>query len=556
MSAPQGLIHFPGVQQIISGRYVLSHGITPSRAVIEIAPQANILAAVGTLTLTFGSVRLQFPGSLLDTLTLRFQGAHQWTLDILDRRWRWRFGEVWGRYNARNPDGSLIRELERTPQQLAVMLLRAMGESGFDISPLPNVGRPEVNWTGNNPAQELATLCEGLGCRIVLGLNNRVMIRRTGFGRPLPSQHAMTGGLGVDPPNKPDSIKIVSGPARFQSKLKLQAVGLDTDEKIKPIDDLSYKPADGWEKEHPDFFTSVEENTSDPEKSPRRLALRTVFRWYRVESQADGSMRVPSYRGPVAFVWQILPISDDLVDKEPNVLENSQFSGTVRRAKKGKIEGEFYDGERKFATTDAGTLYEGSFSVDGERGIVQFGNAMYRIDDDSGETLPAKLFLTCSYSVKHIASRQELRMTYEQRLPGRSNGTGPQIVHHPELVATAIARYGRGSSGTRVDRVETNEAEWRREVIHALQAAMLEYSTGPTNDVEYAGLLPIEPDGAIQQVSWSVGPGGAKTRASRNAEHHTAIEPYQERRQREEIIKIIQAEKAAAKSSGGAGGAA
>ena len=33
-----------------------------------------------------------------------------------------------------------------------------MGESEFDVSGLPNLSRPEVDWVYANPAQELASL--------------------------------------------------------------------------------------------------------------------------------------------------------------------------------------------------------------------------------------------------------------------------------------------------------------------------------------------------------------------------------------------------------------
>ena len=51
--------------------------------------------------------------------------------------------------------------------------------------------------------------------------------------------------------------------------------------------------------------------------------------------------------------------------------------------------------------------------------------------------------------------------------------------------------------------------------------------------VEYAGIVPISPDGAIQQVEWSGGLSGCVTRASRNSEFSLVVAPYHERRQAE-----------------------
>jgi hypothetical protein len=48
--------------------------------------------------------------------------------------------------------------------------------------------------------------------------------------------------------------------------------------------------------------------------------------------------------------------------------------------------------------------------------------------------------------------------------------------------------------------------------------------------VEYAGLVPINPDGAISQVHWSGGPAGTVTRAGRNSEFSLTVPTFADRR--------------------------
>src|SRR6266404_2165569 len=68
---PTGLLSFPGVDQVLSWSFTLSHGITPSAALVEIAPQFGLPAEIGTMVISFGDVALEFAGCLLDSASVR-----------------------------------------------------------------------------------------------------------------------------------------------------------------------------------------------------------------------------------------------------------------------------------------------------------------------------------------------------------------------------------------------------------------------------------------------------------------------------------------------------
>ncbi len=53
--------------------------------------------------------------------------------------------------NVRQRDGQLDANTEQAPQDLAALLLEAMGEPDFDVSGLPNLPRPEVDWVSAPP---------------------------------------------------------------------------------------------------------------------------------------------------------------------------------------------------------------------------------------------------------------------------------------------------------------------------------------------------------------------------------------------------------------------
>ena len=218
---PQGIISFTGIdpESILSGSFTLSHGITPSTGTLQVLVQQQPYEAGGTLAFEFGSTKFEFPDCriIAGSATMGNEGESV-TLTIQDRRWKWVNQHISGWYNKRSPDGQISKEpidFEKTPQELAKLLLDEMKEGGYDVSKLPNDDRPEVNWDYANPAQELANLAEMYGCRVVLGLDNKVRLCVLGDGPPIPANgREVTDSIGVDPPERPDSIKFVASPTR------------------------------------------------------------------------------------------------------------------------------------------------------------------------------------------------------------------------------------------------------------------------------------------------------------------------------------------------------
>ncbi len=163
------LLTNPGVGQIVSLSATISHGISPSVFTLVIAPQDDFEGAAGDLVLFDGQATIRLVDCKVDRHTFEYNAAGQiWRLQLLDRRWKWRWGAISGFYNARNDDNT-IKQLpgnEQTPQQLARLCLAAMGETNFDVSQLPNDARPTVEWDFDLPAETLASLCDQLACRV------------------------------------------------------------------------------------------------------------------------------------------------------------------------------------------------------------------------------------------------------------------------------------------------------------------------------------------------------------------------------------------------------
>ncbi len=511
----QGLCFFPGVQHVVSATYTLSHGITPGVCTIECAPQFGFVGAGGLLEFQFGPVIIQFANCKVDTFSFRFtQQGRIWALQVLDRRWKWAFGEAWGLFNKRLPDESVDPVTAATPQQLAAYLLDQMGETGYDVTQLPNDTQPEVEWEAANPAQELASLCERLGCRIVLTLGGFVVLARTGVGGTLDTTaDVLQNSLTIDPPERPDALRVVCGKTRYEAVLVLDAVGLDVNGDVKPIDDLSYKPAGGWATTTPPFFSQVVAGTA------RQLAQKTVFRWYRITDldPADPTqfLALPDY-GTLTNYQLLLPLEEGLLTTYLDERGN-------KKTEEAWILGIFWDGGLGYANTLK--FITEDFSIGREEGIVEFSRAIFQYT--AAGPVAADLLLRIAFSIRDPVSLAYLRATRTAVYPSGNWGTGARILKRDEIARTVSVTY---DAAFNVVGSVTNDAVVDTQATYYLLAADLEYQTPTPQEVTYAGLKPISPDGAIQQVAWTVGPNGATTTASRNNEFSTTTPSYKERR--------------------------
>jgi hypothetical protein len=526
MPDPQGFIDYPNIAKPIGGSYTLSHGINPGSIVISFAPQQQKIPEYGDVTIRYASTQMTFPDCKLVAPLSQLNDAGQIiSVTILDRRWQWRFGHISGKYNIRKQDGDVDTATEKTPQELAELLFQAMGEPTGDATALPNDSRPEVDWDFDNPAQELAELCENLGCRIVLNTNNKVHIRRRGVGQPLPDNgKQISVDYGIDAGVRPSQLMLVGGPVKYQTRFSLEAVGLTADGQYLPLDELPYKPAGGWEVDFPPLFGAVLEQHG---KEAHQLAQRSVYRAYRIKGTAPGG----------GFVFRHGPITnasfEDVVPIEDVLVETSTGPNNVPVPKPAKVVGEFWKDESLQLDENTGgetdpNQYNKSFSVRGEEGLVEFSDPVIRIDND--KIYPARLFVECAHSLRFSDDRRIYRYTRDRRLPGLQFTTAPMIINVDEATLTIVQKYNAQNQPTNV---VTNEQQIGSEADQILAERVAEFQQPESVELEYAGLIDISPDGAIQQVGWKFGESGAFTNASINSEWDVETPGYEERRRRD-----------------------
>lgn len=492
----------------------------------------------GTAVFQFGGVSIVIPGCKLDIGSSSMSGGGIWTWSIQDGRWRWQYGTITGHYNLRNQDGEIREETDKDPQALARLCLRQMRISTYSIDDIPIEPRPESHWSRAVPAQALQTLADAVGCRIAMSTRGNVRVCRAGVGDSLPDGQTVDAGFSVDTGAIPSAVLVVGGEAKFQARWKLEPVGRDVDGKIKPIDELSYKPSDGWATQTPGHFNDVEEGDDDSEPDPRKLCLQTVWKWYRI-TELVGGPNLPGVRDiSVDEYKQCLPLEDGLLDTY-----RDGFSKQLQR-QPPIVRGTFYDGEFTYEEVVDGQ-YRGNVSVMGEAGVIVFDKYVHRFEND--EIVQADIQVEVAFPFREDGE-EPYRPTWRYPVRQRPD-VGDHALHRDEIKFTARWKYdGQGERTDQEDnREDDNLDDQAQYAARVFVAGLGDIEAG---DKTYPGFLDITPDGAIQQITWSFSTSQPPTtHVSRNCEHDTdIIPPYAQRRKAEQVSSLV---KQAAKNAAG-----
>lgn len=475
--------------KIISGSYVLSHGITPSIITVEVIPGTGMLSPLNDITFSDGARQAIFRDCRLANVSLSSnpQYGTVWRVTLHDHRWRWQYGYVTGETAA------------LSAYEIAEFLFVQMGEHNFDISALPQNEGPTVEYDFTNPAEALAELTDRYGLLICYDPEtHRIALWPKGSGSPLPSgwpYDAFDHTIGAA--DVPSEIVGVCEYTEHEVDLELEPVGLDADGTVKHIDALSYRPSGGWGA---DFFYFGHVSGVDNQK----LAQQSVFRWYRVK----GNQAVYGWKSVVSLS-ELRPISGKRVKTETQYATDGS-SEVVR--KPAFVHGIFDLSKGVFENSATLTKHPDNFQLDEASGIVKFSRPVFATS--ASVPVAATLYLRATvFSPRYTRSRA-LGGVYGS-LPVPCGGIAHQIVA-VNLVDGEAATDNQGTVDSLVDAILDKHAA--------------RYSAVQAGQAHYIGIWPAKLDGRIQQVSWDVGSGGAFTGVSENTEHDLRAPEATERR--------------------------
>lgn len=554
MSTLQGLVDYPGLNgQFTKAEYTLSAGISPGTVTIEMPQEIvdNLLPS-GDVTFSYGDDSFTLPNCVVESVHIdRSLGGYIARVFIKDRRYWWtKTAYLSGHYNLRMPAGPNANEgfnsavtqadsdattirpgTEMAPQDLATLCLEQMGEQNYDVSALPNDSRPEVDWSLINPAEALQQLCEGLGCRVTYVVDSdSVTIVTIGQGNDLPNNGQQEFvSVGAQPPQMPSQIDLNGGPTIFQGYILLEAVGVDTNGQILPINKLSYAPQDGWIHAEPQWA-----EFTDPIVRP---LVDKIYKMWRLTLP----IQVPGNNPPPVTDIRQIKLYDRLIDTwaDPN-------DSGKQIPKKPELWGNFdsRNGQTVKTQTTLAEPYR-QLTVDADRWLIFTEDQLYQHQDACYQ--PASIGVLICYSVRDPKTWEPIRYLRQRNLQS-GNNTQPQLVHREEIFVKyrGIFQSWQNQNGVpqfmltgSTDNIASDNID--QEADYYLDAAQNEYIEIDALDVPYAGIVPIQVDGLIHQVTYSIvcpgesGSGGkTETRASLAMEHNPYVLPWSARRRIEE----------------------
>lgn len=514
MADPQGLCGYGGFTNIIGGDYTCSRGVQPGVFRLRTTAETTFNKYVGRLTLSFGSEVLQFENCATAPHIQRIakgRGRYQWTIQVYDKRWKWRYSRISGHYNVRRCDGTIDPDTKKTLLELLKLLLNALAEPNQDIRDVPNVN-PEVKWDKAYAGRELEWLCDLGGLVVCLQPSGDILIIRLGNGQGLTDRlDNISPVYTYTQSTMPSFVQVRTGPTVFQSVINLQAVGLDTDGTIKPVDALTYKPTLGWSTEWYTTFAGVA-------RANRYLAFQSVWRWYRLQSQAGST-------GDVSLdTMKNLRIMERLAETHNDDLG-------VGRCLDAVVKGIYWPLSDLKVNTEATEKYSGSFRVIPHLNMIAFDYPV--IQWTNAAVAPATLQLYVAYNA--VAPTGEyIDEVFARPVPEAIVPTAPRVEKRQYM--KRVRNFASPYSAATPD----NIADITTEANEYLTGVVGTYAGGSEKDMFYDGFVPTGPSGKIAQVMYRWGIGRiATTRVSENHEFDVSQPSHQARRRMERLGQLF-----------------
>jgi hypothetical protein len=312
------------------------------------------------------------------------------------------------------------------------------------------------------------------------------------------------------------------------------------------IDKLSYRPAGGWGNEDPMIFPNVgavqfpsgtmREQVQERDRI-RGLATESVWKIFGFKFP----FRLPGLPFEIKDINQIV-MQEELLSEYTIEYTNGSRGQTLYETRRQQpfVYGIYYDrkdtGKNNFDTfshrwwTSRKLIYPGSFQIDKERSVIKFSDAVYEYDSSSDAPSRFKiprLFLRVAISVKDPASGTYWREVYKKPT-GWRNSTKPLWVKRPDIrreikvnPETQLAFRDNGDNRATVEKELATYAQYEQQKLSGVR---------PSQGT-YCGFQPIELDGTIEQVSYSISASGeTQTLCSYGFEHSLVIPSYEERR--------------------------
>lgn len=477
MPTPIASATFTGISSdaIRGVSFTRSRGVAPDVAILYVEPQTSLAATTGTLALTYDGSTRSWTGMVVDSQYMQdvpVRDNPQQVIAILDRRSQWSKGYVEIHANMRDDAGAVITASKLEPSAIATKCLDAMGETGYSVAGMATGMYPLVDYKGRADLL-LQQLCQDTG-HIVVPSGDNFDVVKYGDGSDLPGSGQIVTEYEITSASVPASITMVGGATRYQSKIRLEAVGYDTDGSLKLIDSLSFKPASGWEEQSPYNFLKIT-------AADRPLAFRDVFRLFRVKEQWAGGLIVSGGSATPSSISQYLPLVDAVATGGP-----------------AYVEGVYWSSRLQFVNVPTDSRISVGFLVDGD--TIRFPRPIFKCASNKVEKPDLGLV------IQHHLLIGDNYDAFTRS--GASLGGAGEVLKllRPEMILVKV-NYPSASS---------NLTALNTEADAYLASHALRFADMDVKQVQYEGVAAIDPTGLVAQVKYTVNLGEVTyTEASR-----------------------------------------
>lgn len=530
--AGQARCFFGNVQLTDGWDFTLQTGVYPSTMLLRSPPHLASLQVRSDLVISHdGRTRIFRDCHVQDPLLDASIDGQDWTLPILDRRWKWAHARISGSYNVKQADETYLRE--KTPRELAELLLAKLGEVGFDATAMPTDSRPSAEWDDASAIEELDRLCNDFGCEVCIDQNgsNTTYLVKVGDGPNLPPGPALGGQYSLQGKPLPSHIDVICDKTLWESTFTLEPVGLDKDFKFKRYNDLSYIPQQlgGWAHEDPIDFPNVSGEYIDPfdgtTRKCRDLAKAHLYRSFRITGIETAGNWFP---GP-----QINPelVPQSFKDLE---LQNERAAEIVIDGEKRALSALVYCScwdEEADGVTSENTPYRHGFNLDTKRGIVTTSQPAFKFEQlPTGLAfVPANVRLVTSY----YAGRNGVfdKHVYHSRTVDPA-GPASLSFFRKELRHRIIRHFGNT-----IDNEPALDSELSRYADAQIDRLKITNSTNVTYE-EIRNDIPLS--GKVKQITYS---GGGGRTGTTTVSQGTPINPYvqtnEEKRMPPSLLELL-----------------
>jgi hypothetical protein len=467
----------------------VARGTNPGTFRIRVPNDANLTGAEGDLTIQSGDAEaVKFARCVPDLSTLRNEflpgGMREFSVLLRDRRVTWPGTVVNGSYNRRYRDNSIAPASRRTDSELVDEVLDALGEP-TGVS-LPGT-YPEADWDSKPASEALDAIAGVLPAYACRRKDDSYTVALSPDGDDIDGNLlATTPYWAANLDSGPKTIRIRCNKTWYGAQLETEAVGLDTDGQYKLLNDLSYKPATGWEKEWPTLLAGV------PAGNRAAFALPTVFRCYRI--------KVP----------QTIHLDSETItlnDLNDIWLDDRRLVFGYFEPPPAAMLGLFWPmGDHPYNTGQC-PVVGNPFTIDRDLRIITFE---YPIIAFSNCITAARLKLATSFHLRDADGNWK-REEFEIE---RESGSGTKIIDIPYLWRAKAMFYVNCDAQYETDNMSTLQAEAQ---VY-LDAWKAHYDAIVSKlDVSFAGLHPTEMSGKVAYLEYRLGKGVApKTRVARH----------------------------------------